>query len=191
MLGTELGHGDGRQYTLRSPISGQVIELTGAPGRFLERHQCPDHDRGQSVHGLARCQRPGKRFSSVFVGQPPGSRSMPMTGNRSRARCAMWGQVSIPIPARSKCVSPSTMLPAGSGRACSPRLFSAAGPTRRSSFPHGARAERLQYPCLCRNIPLEFEPRICQDGRAVRGPGGDRLGAESRRAYRGERRSAP
>ncbi|MFI5399172.1 MAG: efflux RND transporter periplasmic adaptor subunit [Candidatus Binatia bacterium] len=69
VLGTALDDGDGRQYTLRSPIAGRVIELSGAQGGFWNDTNAPI----MSVADLSTLWLAAgvqeKDLSSMFVGQ--------------------------------------------------------------------------------------------------------------------------
>ncbi len=69
LLGSELGHGDGRQYTLRSPIAGRVIELTGAQGSFWNDTNAPIMTVADLSTIWLSASVPEKDLSFVFVGQ--------------------------------------------------------------------------------------------------------------------------
>jgi cobalt-zinc-cadmium efflux system membrane fusion protein len=68
-LGTAWGQGSGRQYTLRSPIAGHVIDLAGAPGGFWNDTNAPLMTVADlsSVWVSASVQE--KDLAAVFVGQ--------------------------------------------------------------------------------------------------------------------------
>jgi len=68
-LGGALGAGTGRQYTLRAPLSGHVIELNGAPGGYWNDTSAPVMVIADlsSVWLTASVQE--KDLAAVFVGQ--------------------------------------------------------------------------------------------------------------------------
>lgn len=69
LLGTALGDGNGRQYTLRSPIAGHVIELTGAQGGFWNDTNAPIMTVANLSTVWLAASVQEKDISSVFVGQ--------------------------------------------------------------------------------------------------------------------------
>jgi len=68
-LGSVLGNGDGRQYTLRSPIGGRVIELGGARGGFWNDTNAPIMTVADLSTVWVTAGVRERDLASVFVGQ--------------------------------------------------------------------------------------------------------------------------
>jgi membrane fusion protein, heavy metal efflux system len=69
LLGTELGQGNGRHYTMWSPIAGHVIESTGAQGGFWNDTNAPIMTVANLTTVWLTASVQEKDLSSVFVGQ--------------------------------------------------------------------------------------------------------------------------
>jgi len=69
-LGLTLGTGTGREYTLRSPIAGRVIELTGAQGAFWNDTNAPIMTVADLSTVWLAASLQEKDLTLVFVGQP-------------------------------------------------------------------------------------------------------------------------
>jgi cobalt-zinc-cadmium efflux system membrane fusion protein len=68
-LGSALGQGSGREYTLKSPIAGHVIELTGAPGGFWNDTNAPLMTVADLSKLWLSASVQEKDLAAVFVGQ--------------------------------------------------------------------------------------------------------------------------
>ena len=68
-LGTAWGRGSGRQYTLRSPIAGHVIDLTGAQGGFWNDTNAPIMTVADLSTVWLSASVQEKDLAAVFVGQ--------------------------------------------------------------------------------------------------------------------------
>jgi len=69
LLGIEPGQGNGRQYTLHSPITGHVIELTGAQGAFWNDTNAPIMTVANLSTVWLAASVQEKDIRSLFVGQ--------------------------------------------------------------------------------------------------------------------------
>ena len=68
-LGTTWGQGSGRQYTLRSPIAGHVIDQTGAQGAFWNDTNAPIMTVADLSTVWLSASVQEKDLAAVFVGQ--------------------------------------------------------------------------------------------------------------------------
>jgi cobalt-zinc-cadmium efflux system membrane fusion protein len=69
LLGTSLGQGNNRLYTLHSPIGGRVIELAGAPGAFWNDLTAPILTIANLSRLWVAASVQEKDIGSVFEGQ--------------------------------------------------------------------------------------------------------------------------
>ena len=99
LLGIELGQGNGHQYTMHSPITGHVIELSGAQGAFWNDTNAPIMTVANlsTVWLAANVQE--KDIRSLFVGQPARI-TLDAYNGTLEGKYATWGRCSTLIPVR-------------------------------------------------------------------------------------------
>lgn len=68
-LGASPGHGDGREFTMSAPITGHVIEMTGAQGGFWNDTNAPLMTVADLSKVWLSASVQEKDLSAVFVGQ--------------------------------------------------------------------------------------------------------------------------
>jgi len=92
-LGSALGRGNGRTYTLAAPISGHVIDLTGAQGGFWNDTNAPLMTVADLSKVWLTASVQEKDLAAVFVGQPARITLNAYPGQPLTGRVAYVGQV--------------------------------------------------------------------------------------------------
>lgn len=92
-LGSALGRGNGRAYTLNAPISGHVIDLTGAQGGFWNDTNAPLMTVADLSKVWLTASVQEKDLAAVFVGQPTRIALNAYPGEQLTGRVAYVGQV--------------------------------------------------------------------------------------------------
>ncbi|HUJ18576.1 MAG TPA: efflux RND transporter periplasmic adaptor subunit [Nitrospirota bacterium] len=96
LLSGALGDGNGRQYTLRSPIAGHVIELTGAQGGFWNDTNAPIMTVANLSTVWLTASVQEKDLASVFVGQAAKITFNAYDGESIKGRVHYVGEVLDP-----------------------------------------------------------------------------------------------
>ncbi len=96
LLGVEPGRGDGRRYTLHSPIAGRVIDLTGAQGAFWNDMSAPIMTVADLSTVWLAASVQEKDIHSLFVGQAARISSQCLRRRIRRGQGALCGQGTRP-----------------------------------------------------------------------------------------------
>jgi cobalt-zinc-cadmium efflux system membrane fusion protein len=95
-LGSSLGQGSGRQYTLKSPIAGHVIEQTGAQGGFWNDTNAPLMTIADLSKVWLSASVQEKDLAAVFVGQEARIALNAFPGETISGKVAYVGQMLDP-----------------------------------------------------------------------------------------------
>lgn len=121
-LGTALGRGNGREYTLNAPISGHVIDLTGAQGGFWNDTNAPLMTVADLSKVWLTASVQEKDLAAVFVGQQAKIVLNAYPGDPLAGRVAYVGQV---LDADTRTVKVRVALDNAAGR-LRPGMFASA-----------------------------------------------------------------
>ena len=121
-LGSALGHGNGRTYTLNAPLSGHVIDLTGARGGFWNDTNAPLMTVADLSKVWLTANVQEKDLAAVFVGQPARIVLNAYPGEQLAGRVAYVGQV---LDADTRTVKVRVALDNAGGR-LRPGMFASA-----------------------------------------------------------------
>ncbi|MEP7101797.1 MAG: efflux RND transporter periplasmic adaptor subunit [Burkholderiales bacterium] len=121
-LGSALGRGNGREYTLTAPISGHVIDLTGAQGGFWNDTNAPLMTVADLSKVWLTASVQEKDLAAVFVGQQALIALNAYPGEPLTGRVAYVGQV---LDADTRTVKVRVALDNAAGR-LRPGMFASA-----------------------------------------------------------------
>jgi membrane fusion protein, heavy metal efflux system len=165
VLGTALGHGDGRQYTLRSPIAGHVIELTGGQGAFWNDMNSPIMTVANLSTVWLSASVQEKDISSLFTGQTANISLNAYEGESFKGTVRYVGQVLDPD---TRTVKVRLAIDNSSGR-FRPGMFAKtifSGKSRKAIvIPATALVQSgFSTRVFVEKSPWQFEPRILKTG---------------------------
>ncbi|TWJ32555.1 efflux RND transporter periplasmic adaptor subunit [Geobacter argillaceus] len=165
LLGSALGRGNGRQYTLRSPIAGHVIELTGAQGGFWNDTNAPIMTVANLSTVWLAASVQEKDLASVFVGQEARISLNAYEGEGFSGKVRYVGELLEPD---TRTVKVRIAIDNSSGR-FRPGMFAKVvfkGPARKAAVvPATALVQSgLNSRIFVETSPWRFEPRVVKTG---------------------------
>ncbi len=165
ILGTSLGHGYGRLYTLHSPIAGHVIELTGARGAFWNDMNAPIMTVADLSNVWLAASVQEKDIASMFPGQTVQITLNAYDGEPSKGKVRYVGEVLDPD---TRTVKVRIAIDNSSGR-FRPGMFAKvifSGKARNAIVvPATALIQSgFNTRIFVETSPWKFEPRVCKTG---------------------------
>jgi len=172
LLGTELGQGNGRHYTMRSPIAGHIIESTGAQGGFWNDTNAPIMTVANLSTVWLAASVQEKDLSSVFAGQTVKITFNAYDGETIKGKVRYVGEVLDPD---TRTVKVRIAIDNASGR-FRPGMFSKVSFSGQAHqavvVPVTALVQRgFNTSIFVEKSPWQFEPRIVKTGAQL----GDRV----------------
>ena len=166
VLGTALGDGDGRQYTLRSPIAGHVIELTGAQGGFWNDANAPIMTVADLSTLWLAAGVQEKDLSSMFVGQDATITLNAYEGESFQGTVRYVGEVLDPD---TRTVKVRVAIDNASGRlrvGMFAKIIFSGQAHRAAVIPATALVQSgLNARVFVETLPWQFEPRLVETPR--------------------------
>jgi cobalt-zinc-cadmium efflux system membrane fusion protein len=170
-LGTSLG-GNSRQYTLRSPLTGRVIDLTGARGGFWNDTNAPVMTVADLSRVWVAASVREKDLATVFVGQAAGITFDAYEGQPVTGKVAYIGEVLDPD---TRTIKVRIALDNATGR-YRPGMFAKVsfnGPAHAAVVVPAAAVVQNSFNArvFVETAPWAFQPRIVKVGAQL----GDRI----------------
>jgi cobalt-zinc-cadmium efflux system membrane fusion protein len=167
-LGSVPGQGNGRQYTLKSPIAGHVIEQTGAQGGFWNDTNAPLMTVADLSKVWLSASVQEKDLAAVFVGQEASIALNAYPGETLTGKVAYIGQV---LDADTRTVKVRVALGNAAGR-LRPGMFASAvfsGAAHQAvTVPAGALIQDgFNTRVFVEQAPWIYESRVIKTGAQV------------------------